>query len=104
MEPTGLDWLWSQRGLLLLGMSFTVGVVGYLAIRCWMLWRAARGWWDLFDAFSYSAFCVAVFTVATALETYSSPVLLTLGAVVIGSGWLGAWLFFEDTFNISGPR
>ena len=101
MRPT---WLWSDRALLLLGMSFTVGAVGYPAVRCWTLWRASRSWWDLFDSVSYGAFGLVAAAVAVAMETYDSPLLFTLGALVVGIGCVGAHRFFGDTFTISGPR
>jgi len=99
-----LSWLSSQRGLLLLGLSFVIGAVGYLLVASWALWRVRRRVRDLVDLCSTGVFVAGTVGVALALETYGSVVQLATGVVAAGAGYAIAHAALHAVENSDARR
>jgi hypothetical protein len=99
-----LSWLASQRGLLLVGLSLLIGVVGYLLVASWTLWRVRRKGRDLVDLCSTGVFVAGTVGLTLALETYGSVLQLAAGVVVAGAGYAVAYAAFHAVENSDARR
>ena len=90
-------WISSHRGLLVLGLSFVLGLVLYLLLDSYRLWRIRRSARDVVDLMSVGAFFTILFGVASVLRIYIDVFDLGAGAVAILSGYkITSWLLRID--------
>ena len=84
-----MAWVWSDRGLLVIGTSLVLGGLGYIWADCARLWRVRRKIWDVVDLGATTVFTALILGSALAMGTYDSLPAVTVGGAAAVLSYAG---------------